>query len=120
MFQTEYEFSLPKGFVDEEGNLHRDGVMRLSTAADEILPLKDPRVKSNEAYLIIILLSRVLTKLGTLDHINPKVIEGLFSEDLAYLQEFYNKINGNGNVIIKAVCPKCDHHFDVGLNGSGG
>ena len=120
MFQTEYEFCLPKGYVDGEGTLHNEGVMRLATAADEILPLKDPRVKSNEAYLIIILLSRVVTKLGTLNSINPKIIEGLFAEDLAYIQTFYNQINGNGKANIKTKCPKCEHQFEVGFEGMGG
>lgn len=93
MFQTEFEFTLPCGYLDEDGTLHRDGVMRRATAADEILPLKDPRVQKNEAYLIVILLSRVLTRLGGVAAINPKVIEGLFATDLAFLQNLYNRIN---------------------------
>jgi hypothetical protein len=93
MFQTEFEFTLPMGYVDQSGTLHRQGLMRLATAADEILPLKDPRVQGNEAYLILILLSRVVTKLGIVTSINPKIIEGLYAADLAYLQEFYNRIN---------------------------
>lgn len=94
MFQTEYEFTLKKGYVDEGGTLHRDGVMRLATAADEIMPLKDPRVASNPAYLFILLLSRVIVKLGSLPEVTPKVVEGLFTEDVAYLYDFYNEING--------------------------
>ncbi len=93
MFQTEFEFTLPCGYLDEDGTLHRDGVMRRATAADEILPLKDPRVQKNEAYLVVILLSRVVTRLGSLAAVNPKVIEGLFATDLAFLQELYNRIN---------------------------
>lgn len=112
-FQTEFEFTLPKGYIDEEGNLHTKGVMRLATAADEILPMKDPRVQSNPAYLTVILLSRVITKLGTLERINPKVIEGLFASDLAYLQRLYGTINENGTDRIKVTCPKCDHEFEV-------
>ncbi|HWP92882.1 MAG TPA: phage tail assembly protein [Thermodesulfobacteriota bacterium] len=112
-FQTEFEFLLPKGYVDEEGNLHKKGVMRLATAADEILPMKDPRVQSNPAYLTVILLSRVVTKLGNLETINPKVVENLFAADLSYLQEFYRTINENGNGKIKASCPKCEHQFEV-------
>src|SRR5439155_14620773 len=92
-FQTEYPFTLPKGFVDQEGHLHRDGVMRLATARDEIVPLQDYRVQSNRAYLVIILLSRVVTKLGDIDRVTVDLIENLFSTDLAYLQEFYRKIN---------------------------
>ena len=110
-FQTEFEFILPKGFVDQEGAVHRDGVMRLATAADEILPLKDPRVQANQAYLTVILLSRVITRLGSLAAINPKVIEGLFASDLAYLQDFYNRINTDGANVLKVVCPHCQKEF---------
>ena len=108
------------GYVDAEGNLHRDGVMRLATAADEILPFKDPRVQNNQAYLIVILLSRVVTRLGSLAQINPKVIEGLYAADLAYLQEFYNSINRNGKPAIEALCPKCEHSFEMELSAAGG
>jgi phage FluMu protein gp41 len=95
-FQTEFEFTLPKGYVDQEGMLHKKGVMRLATAADEILPQKDPRVQSNPAYLVIIVLARVIVRLGDVNNITTKTIEDLFSADLAYLQEFYNKINETG------------------------
>ena len=88
MFQTEYDFTLPMGYADAEGNLHREGVMRLATAADEILPLKDPRVQSNEAYLTVILLSRVVVKLGSVAQVNPKVIEGLYSASTLRLFAF--------------------------------
>ena len=91
-FQTEVDFNLPKGFFDGEV-LHRDGIMRLATAADEILPLKDPRVQQNPAYLTIIVLARVITKLGSLTDINTKVIEGLYASDLNYLQHLYERIN---------------------------
>lgn len=111
--QTEYEFTLPRGYVDETGNLHKKGVMRLATAADEILPMKDPRVQSNPAYHAIILLSRVISRLGTLESINTKIVENLFAADLSYLQEFYRRINEDGTAGIKTVCPKCDHQFEV-------
>jgi hypothetical protein len=104
MFQTEFDFTLPCGFLDEEGTLHREGVMRRATAADEILPLRDPRVQKNEAYLIVILLSRVVTRLGSVTPINPKVIEGLFATDLAYLQDLYNRVNALHD---DAACPHC-------------
>jgi hypothetical protein len=120
MIQTEYEFVLPIGYQDADGTLHREGTMRLATAADEILPLKDGRVQSNQAYLIIILLSRVITRLGGLNQINPKVIEGLYAADLAYLQEFYNRINRAGKAAVGATCPKCEHSFEMELNNSGG
>lgn len=113
VFQTEYEFTLPKGYVDEEGNLYKKGIMRLATAADEILPLKDPRVNQNPAYLNIILFSRVITKLGDLQTINTKVIEDFFASDLAYLQDFYRQINGDSTNVVKATCPRCEHEFEV-------
>lgn len=94
-FQTEIPFTLPKGYLDGEGNLHRDGVMRLATAADEILPLKDPRVQQNSAYLTIIVLARVVTRLGSLSDVNTKVIEGVFASDLNYLQSLYEQLNGD-------------------------
>lgn len=117
--QTEYEFTLPKGYVDEEGNLHKKGIMRLATAADEILPMKDPRVQSNPAYLTVILFSRVITKLGNLQAINTKTVENLFASDLSYLQEFYRRINENGTDKIKTACPKCEHQFDVEVEQPG-
>ncbi len=95
-FQTEIPFTLPKGYMDAEGVLHKEGVMRLATAADEILPLKDPRVQANPAYLAIIVLSRVITRLGSAPDINTKVIEGLFAADLNYLQSLYEELNGDG------------------------
>jgi len=119
MLQTEFPFTLPRGYVDGEGNLHREGTMRLATAFDEIAPLKDPRVLSNPGYLLIILLVRVITRLGTLEHINPKVIEGLFAADLAYLQDLYSRINGTGHSRVRTQCPHCQQPFEVELNGSG-
>jgi hypothetical protein len=119
ILQTEHEFTLPMGYVDEAGTLHRDGKMRLATAADEILPMKDPRVQSNPAYLTVILLSRVVTSLGSLKMVNPKIIEGLFAGDFAYLQEMYTRINQNGSNVIKVVCPKCEHKFDVEVQSLG-
>ena len=94
MFATEFEFTLPKGYLDSEGNLHRKGVMRLSTAIDEIAPLRDPRVKANPAYGTSIILSRVITELGGLSEISPAMVENFFAQDLNYLQDFYRHING--------------------------
>lgn len=119
VLQTEFEFTLPKGYIDEAGTMHKEGMMRLATAADEILPLRDPRVQQNPAYLTIILLSRVVTRLGALPMITPKVIEELFASDFAYLQEMYNRINENGLNIFKVRCPKCDHAFEVEPEASG-
>jgi hypothetical protein len=116
---TEIEFELPKGFVDQDGTLHRSGTMRLATAADEIYPLKDPRVQSWPAYLIVILLARVVTRLGTVEEVNPGVIEGLFSEDLAHLQDLYNRVNGVSPHLLTTVCPGCGeaHEVEVPLLG---
>jgi hypothetical protein len=118
--RTEFPFKLPRGYVDAEGKLHSEGVMRLATAFDEIAPMKDPRVQSNPGYLVIILLSRVINRLGDLVSINPKVIEGLFSADLAYLQDFYRQINENGHSRLGVTCPQCEAKFDVEMNSLGG
>jgi hypothetical protein len=110
MFRTEHEFTLPMGYLDVDGTLHREGVMRLATAADEILPLKDPRVQKNAAYLSVILLSRVVTRLGSVDPVTPNVIEGLFAADLAHLQTLYNEINRLDDHTV-VTCPQCQHAF---------
>ena len=115
-FQTEFSFNLPRGYVDPQtGKLHRQGVMRLATAKDEIIPLQDYRVQGNRAYLVIILLSRVITRLGEIKYIDTDVIENLFSADLAYLQEFYRKINEEGQPKIHVGCPSCKTEFDVDM-----
>jgi hypothetical protein len=122
--QTEFEFTLPKGYVDAEGDLHREGVMRLATAMDEIAPLRDPRVKTNEAYLSVAVLSRVITRLGKTTDINTNLIENLFTADLAYLQDFYRKINSEGSSEsenqMTVTCPQCQHVFEVETAGPGG
>ncbi|WP_248962847.1 hypothetical protein [Sphaerisporangium perillae] len=120
MLVTEVEFELPKGYVDAEGNLHRTGVMRLATAADEIYPLNDPRVRNLPAYLIVILLSRVVIKLGGLEEVNPGVIEGLFSADLAYLQDLYNRVNGLSPRTLTAECPHCGRRQELEVPPLGG
>jgi len=122
MLTTEHEFSLPIGYLDPDGTLHRDGVMRLATAADEILPLKDPRVVKNAAYLVVILLSRVVIRLGSVSPITPKVIEELYAKDLQYLQDLYNDINRLDGRADEVTCPQCQHEFRAeaaaGLGGS--
>jgi hypothetical protein len=117
--QTEFEFTLPRGFVDNEGNLHNHGTMRLSTAMDEIAPLRDLRVKSNQAYLAIILLSRVITKLGSLPEVHTGIIENLFSADFAYLQEFYRQVNENCTTMVSTTCPECNQKIEVDLSQPG-
>lgn len=119
MLQTEFDFTLPLGFLDDEGTLHREGVMRLATAADELEPLRDARVQRNPAYLTVILLSRVVTRLGSLELVTPKTVEGLFAADLAYLQDLYNEVNG-GEGAMPVSCPACDHAFEVARAAVGG
>ncbi len=113
MLRTEHEFTLPKGYVDQEGTVHRQGVMRLATAMDEITPMRDARVKGNEAYLSIIILSRVITQLGSMRDVNTGVIENMFTADLSYLQEFYRSINEGGNSLGMVACPSCKTEFEV-------
>jgi hypothetical protein len=119
LLQTEFEFTLPRGYVDGDGNLHKQGTMRLATAMDEIIPMRDLRVKSNPGYLAVILLSRVITRLGSLREINTGIIENLFSADFAYLQDFYRQINENGTSKIAVTCPECSKAFEVDLGSLG-
>lgn len=120
MLTTEIDFELPKGFVDADGTLHRTGRMRLATAADELYPLRDPRVAGWPAYLIVILLSRVVTRLGSVPEVNPSVIEGLFSEDLAHLQDLYNRVNGLTPRALGTTCPGCGTEYEVEVPLLGG
>lgn len=110
---AEFPFVLPHGYEGPDGARHREGAMRLATAFDEIGPLKDPRVQSNPGYLLIILLSRVITRLGALEHVNPKVIEGLLAGDLMYLQDLYRRLNENGHARLLVSCPHCNADFEV-------
>jgi hypothetical protein len=118
--QTEFEFTLPHGYVDEAGKVHRRGIMRMATAMDEIVPLRDLRVHSNQAYLVIVLLARVVTKLGNLPEVNTGIIENLFAGDLAYLQAFYRQINEAGASLLPVTCPECRAKFDLDLANLGG
>lgn len=116
---TEFQFTLPNGLPDPDGSRHRNGAMRLATAFDEIEPLKDPRVRSNPGYLVIILLARVITRLSGVDHINTRTIENLYAGDLAYLQDFYQRVNSSGHSRLQVTCPHCDGEFDVKQAGLG-
>ena len=118
--QTEFEFILPRGYIDRDGTIHRQGVMRLATAMDEIAPLRDLRVRSNQAYLVIVLLSQVIVKLGTLPQMTTNVIENLFAPDLAYLQAFYRQINEQGVTTITVPCAACQHENEVDIAALGG
>jgi hypothetical protein len=114
--RTEFDFTLPVGYLDEDGTVHRQGRMRLATARDEILPLRDPRVQDNEAYLTVILLSRVITSLGTMSSVNPGVIERMYAADLAFLQDLYRHVNAEGHTRAAVTCPGCGHEFAVDLS----
>lgn len=118
--QTEFDFILPQGFVDSEGNLHREGTMRLATAMDEIAPLRDPRVRENQAYLVILLLARVVTRLGSLPAVSTYEVENMFSGDLAFLQRLYRQVNEQGTTLVPVNCPECSTPIDVDISRLGG
>jgi hypothetical protein len=113
--QTEFEFVLPKGYIDEDGTAHRQGIMRMATAMDEIMPLRDPRVRDNEAYLVVVLLARVITRLGDIEKVTPRVVENMFAADIAYLQDFYQQINELEDRTILTVCPNCGQEYEVSI-----
>lgn len=115
--RTEFAFVLPRGYVDDSGTVHRNGVMRLATAKDEIVPQRDPRVRENESYLTVLLLSRVITRLGGLGQVHPGVIENMFASDLAFLQDLYRRINQEGTSQAAVTCPSCKHEFAIDLAG---
>ncbi|MBV9026724.1 MAG: hypothetical protein JO362_23660 [Streptomycetaceae bacterium] len=116
--RTEFAFELPRGYVDESGTVHRDGVMRLATARDELIPLRDVRVQENPAYLSVVLLGRVITRLGTLPVVHDTVVENMFASDLAFLQDFYRQVNAEGHTRAGVTCPHCEEPFEVELGGS--
>ena len=119
---TTFNFELPRGYVDDDGVVHRTGTMRLATARDELLPLSDIRVKDNPAYLSVVLLARVVTKIGTISNVYGEIIENLFASDLAFLQDLYRRINQEGHTHASVQCPACEHTFTVDVAGgvSGG
>lgn len=116
MIQTEYEFELPRGYMDSNGEIHKKGTMRLATAADEITATRDPRVLSNPSYLTIVVLSRVVTEIQGVNTIAPSIIERLFTADLAFLQDMYQRINDVEAPVMQVVCPKCGHTHTVPVN----
>lgn len=117
--RTEFEFTLPRGYVDKSGQVHRDGSIRLSTARDELLPLHDDRVRANPAYLSVVLLARVVTRIGDITDIHVGVIEDLFASDMAFLQDLYRRINTEGHTRVAVACPSCQHEFAVDIAGGG-
>ena len=116
--RTEFDFVLPRGYVDADGGVHRAGTMRLATARDELLPLYDGRVKERPAYLSVVLLARVVTRLGDVD-VTDWVIENLFASDLAFLQDLYRRVNQEGHTRAELACPSCQHAFTVDVSGGG-
>lgn len=111
--QTEFTFVLPRGYIDAGGQLYNQGSMRLATALDEIESVHDPRVQTNAAYLPLVLLSRVVIALGALPAVTPQIIGGLFAVDLAYLEDFYQRLNSTEQVVMNTVCPHCSRHFQI-------
>jgi hypothetical protein len=116
--RTEFTFTLPRGYVDESGTVHTDGVMRLATARDELVPLRDDRVRENPAYLTVVLLGRVVTRIGTINDVHPGLIENLFATDLAFLQDLYRRVNSEGHTRAAVACPGCGAEFSVDVSGS--
>lgn len=119
MMQTVYKFTLPRGYIDSSGTNHRQGMMRLATALDEIEPAQDPRVIANESYLPVLLLSRVITQLGTIDSVTPGIVESMFASDLAYLQELYLQLNSPESLVVTTTCPNCQHRFNLQVSPIG-
>jgi hypothetical protein len=115
--RTEFAFLLPRGYVDDSGTVHRDGVMRLATARDELVPLRDDRVRENPAYLTVVLLARVVTRIGSITDVHAGVVEELFATDLAFLQDLYRRVNTEGHTRAAVTCPSCDHTFAVDVAG---
>jgi hypothetical protein len=115
--QTEFPFTLPRGYVDRRGRVHREGLMRLATARDEIAPQANHRVRENPAYLTVVLLARTVTRLDGVDDVDAEVIEELFAADLAFLQDLYRRINQRGTTHEEARCPHCGHEFELDTAG---
>ena len=119
VFQTTFDFVLPRGYVDADGRVHREGTMRLATARDELVPLLDPKVRDNDAFLSLVLLARVVTKLGDVPTIDDQVMGGLWATDLAFLQDLYRQINSEGHTLVEVTCPSCSRDFAVDMAGDG-
>ncbi|GGU56929.1 hypothetical protein GCM10010178_56610 [Lentzea flava] len=117
VMQTEFAFELPRGYVDDSGVVHKSGVMRLATARDELIPLRDDRVRENAAFLTVVLLGRVVVRLGSVTDVHAGIIENLFASDLAFLQDMYRRINSEGHTRSAVACPSCGHGFEVDIAG---
>ena len=117
LLRTSFTFELPRGYVDGSGTVHRVGSMRLATARDELVPLADDRVRDNPAYLTVVLLARVIERLGTVTDVHPGIVENLFAADLAFLQDLYRRVNQEGHARAAVTCPSCRQEFTVDLTG---
>lgn len=117
VLRTEFDFTLPRGYVDRSGVVHREGTMRLATARDELIPLFDDRVREHEEYLTVVLLARVITRLGTIDDVHAGILENMFAADVAFLQDIYRRINQEGHTRAAVCCPSCQHEFTVDVAG---
>ena len=115
--RTEFAFELPRGYVDDEGKVHHSGVMRLATARDELIPLRDDRVRENPAFLTVVLLGRVVTRLGSITDVHAGIIENLFASDVAFLQDLYRRVNSEGHTRAGVTCPECQHQFTIDIAG---
>src|ERR1700754_3327133 len=115
--RTEFDFVLPRGYVDGFGAVHRAGVMRLATARDELVPLRDDRVRENPAYLSVVLLARVITRIGPIIDVHAGMVEDFFASDLAFLQDLYRRVNAEGHTRAEVTCPGCGHEFGVDISG---
>ncbi|MBA8977148.1 MULTISPECIES: zinc-ribbon domain-containing protein [Streptomyces] len=115
--RTEFEFELPRGYVDEAGTVHRHGAMRLATARDELRPQIDLRVKENPAYLSVVLLSQVITRIGSITDVHAGIVERMYATDVAFLQDFYRRVNSEGHTRAAVTCPHCEGGFEVDLSG---
>jgi hypothetical protein len=113
--QTQVEFTLPRGYLDEKGEVHRVGTMRLATARDEIEPLREIDVRQNSAYLTVLLLARTVTRIGSITQVTPALVENLFATDFDHLQRLYERINSDGEAVGVVSCPECSHRFEVDL-----
>lgn len=114
---TEFDFVLPRGYTDDRGRVHRTGTMRLATARDELVPLMDARVRDNQAYLTVVLLARVITRLGDLTTVDDGVVETMWAADVAFLQDLYRRVNTEGHTRAAVCCPACSEEFAVDLAG---
>ena len=113
--QTEISFTLPVGYVDDHGETHRKGAMRLATARDEIEPLRDASTRANGAYLSVLLLARTVTRIGSVTDITPALVEGLFAADFDHLQRIYERVNSDGEAVGLVSCPHCAQRFEIDL-----